>query len=64
LYIFSKSLEQDVYQELKDLYEELSDDKVMQIAHFFNSCEELISVDILKIVKDLKIKKIEIFFER
>ena len=44
LYIFSKTLEKDVYQELKVLYEELSDDKDMQIAHFFNRCEELISV--------------------
>ena len=45
MYIFSKSLEQDVYQELKVLYKKLSDDKIMQISYFFNSFEELISVD-------------------
>ena len=45
LYIFSKSLEQHIYQELKKEYEKLSAEEDTEIAYFFNSCEELISVD-------------------
>ena len=45
LYIFSKSLEQDIYKELKAAYDELLGEEDMEIAYFFNSCEELISVD-------------------
>ena len=45
LYIFSKSLEQDVYQELKKACEKLSVEEDIHMAHFFNSSEELILVD-------------------
>jgi len=45
LYIFSKSLEQDIYQKLKAGYEKLSAEEDVEIAYFFNSCEELISLD-------------------
>jgi type IV secretory pathway VirB4 component len=45
LYIFSKSMEQCVYQDLKKLYAQLSKKKGEEIAYFFNSCEELISLD-------------------
>ena len=45
LYISSKSLEQHIYQELKAEYEKLSAVEDAEIAYFFNSCEELISVD-------------------
>jgi hypothetical protein len=34
-----------VYQELKELYEKLSAEKGEEIAYFFDSCEELISLD-------------------
>jgi len=45
LHIFSKSLEQDIYQGLKNTYEKLSVQENKEIAHFFNKCEELISVN-------------------
>ena len=45
LYIFSKSLEQDIYQNLKKAYEKLSAKEDTEIAYFFNSCEELILID-------------------
>jgi hypothetical protein len=46
LYIFFKSLEQHIYQGLKKEYEKLSAaEEDGEIAYFFNSCEELISVD-------------------
>ena len=41
----SKSLEQDVYKELKTVYDELWGEEHTEIAYFFNSCEQLISVD-------------------
>jgi predicted AAA+ superfamily ATPase len=44
LYIFSKSLDQKVYQILKKDYDKLSAEEDTEIAHFFGSCEELISV--------------------
>ena len=45
LYIFSKSLEQNIYQELKKEYDKLAAaEEDAEIAYFFNSCEELISV--------------------
>jgi hypothetical protein len=45
LFIFSKSLKQDVYQEFKKLYEKLSNKEGKEIAYFLNNCEELISLD-------------------
>ena len=45
LYIFLKSLEQDIYQNLKKAYEKLSFKEDTEIAYFFNSCEELITID-------------------
>ena len=43
---FPKSLvELHIYQELKKEYEKLSAEGHTEIAYFFNSCEELISVD-------------------
>jgi predicted AAA+ superfamily ATPase len=39
LYIFSKSLEQEIYQKLKNVYEKLSVEEGTQMVHFFNSCE-------------------------
>jgi len=45
LYIFSKSLEQDIYQNLKKAYEKLSVKEDREIAYFLNNCEELILND-------------------
>jgi len=45
LYIFAKTVEQDIYQNLKKAYEKLSVQESTITAHFFNNCEELISVD-------------------
>ena len=45
LYVFSKTLKQNIYQNLKDMYEIISFEENTEIAHFFNSCEELISLD-------------------
>jgi predicted GTPase len=45
LYIFSKSLDQNMYRILKMEYDKLSAKKDTEIAHFFSSCEELISVE-------------------
>ena len=45
LYIFSKSLDQAVYQELNKLYEKLTNKEGKEIAYFFSNCEELIQLD-------------------
>jgi hypothetical protein len=46
LYIFFKSLEQHIYQELRKAYDKLSGtEEDGEIAYFFNSCDDLISVD-------------------
>ena len=45
MYIFSKSLEQHIHQGLRREYEKLSAEEGTERAYFFNSCEELISVD-------------------
>lgn len=45
LYIFTKSLEQMVYQKLEDIYKSIELTENDKIAHFFNNCEEIISVD-------------------
>ena len=44
LYIFSKSLQQNIYQNLKKAYEKLSVKEDTEIAYFFNNSEELISI--------------------
>lgn len=38
-------MDQDVYEELKKEYEKISVEEGEQIAHFFNSCKELILID-------------------
>lgn len=45
LYIFTKSLEQVVYQKLKEIYQKIELSEGVKIAHFFGNCEEIISVD-------------------
>ena len=45
LYMFTKSLEQNAYQNLKKTYEKLSFQENTEIAHFYSNCEDLISVD-------------------
>jgi hypothetical protein len=45
LFIFSKSLEQNVYQEFKKLYEKLLNKVGKEIAYILNNCKELISLD-------------------
>lgn len=45
LYVFSKSLEQRSYLDLKKHYKKVEDKIGEQISYFYNSCEDLISVD-------------------
>ena len=45
LYIFSKSIEQEVYKDLKKVYDKLAAQEGEEIAHFYNNCEDIISVD-------------------
>ena len=45
MYIFSKSIDRDIYQGLKKDYYKLSAKEDVEIAYLFNNCEELISVD-------------------
>jgi hypothetical protein len=45
LYVFYTSLEQDIYKELKTAYQKLSAEEGTEIAYFFNTCEELISIN-------------------
>ena len=45
LYIFSKSIEQEVYKDLKKVYDKLSVEEGEEIAHFYNNCEDIIPVD-------------------
>jgi GTPase SAR1 family protein len=45
LYIFSKSLEQEVYKGLKIICNKLPNEGNEEIAHFYNNCEDIISVD-------------------
>ena len=45
LYIFSKSIEQDAYKELKKVYDKLMDKEDAEVAYFYSNCEDLISVD-------------------
>jgi len=45
LYIFSKSIDQNIYQGLKKDYDKLSAKEDVEIAYFFNNCEELIPID-------------------
>ena len=44
-YIFSKSIEQDAYKELKMAYDKLMDKEDAEVAYFYSNCEDLISVD-------------------
>ncbi len=45
LYVFSKSIEQDAYSDLRTHYERIESKNGKKIAHFFNSCEDLIPLD-------------------
>lgn len=45
LYIFSKSMDQPVYIELKNIYEKIHQEVDYEIAHFFDHCDDIISVD-------------------
>ena len=45
LYIFSKSIEQDAYNELKKAFDKLADKENAEIAYFYSNCEGLISVE-------------------
>ena len=45
LYVFSKSIEQEAYVELRNHYERIESKSGKIIAHFFNNCEDLISLD-------------------
>ena len=45
LYIFSKSLDQPMYQNLKENYAKLLSLENIEIAYFFDKCEDLIAVD-------------------
>lgn len=45
LYIFSKSLDQNVYQVLRSTYEKISVKDGVEIAQFFSNCDELITLD-------------------
>lgn len=45
IYIFSKSLDQNVYKVLKEKYESIEYTEGVQIAYFFSNCEELVSLD-------------------
>ena len=45
LYVFTKSLEQKSYQILKGLYESIELKEGSKIAHFYNNCEDIISVE-------------------
>jgi len=45
LYIFSRSIEEEVYKDLKKVYDKLSVEESEEIAHFYNNCEDIIPVD-------------------
>lgn len=45
LYIFSKSLDQLIYTQLKNIYDELGEELNEDIAFFYSNCEDIISVD-------------------
>ena len=45
LYVFSKSIEQDAYKELKKVYDKLMDKEDVEVAYFYSKSEDLISVD-------------------
>lgn len=45
LYIFAKSIEQPIYQTLQKIYENIETTEGEKVAHFYNNCEEIISVD-------------------
>lgn len=45
LYVFSKSLEQRAYSELRKQYENVESEQGEKIAHFYATCEKLIPVN-------------------
>ena len=45
LYIFSKSIDQLVYTELKKMYESIEEDLNEEITFFYDNCEDIVSVD-------------------
>jgi GTPase SAR1 family protein len=45
LYIFSKSIEQEVYRDLKRMYDKLSVEEDAEIARFYKNCEDIIRID-------------------
>ena len=45
LYIFSNSIEQVGYKELKKIYHKLADEVGEEVAHFYGSCEDIIPID-------------------
>lgn len=45
LYIFTKSIDQEVYQKLQEIYSLCEIELGKKIAFFFSNCEEIISVD-------------------
>lgn len=45
VYIFSRSVEQQAYQLLKKMFEDIAIEIGEQVAYFFDNCENIISVD-------------------
>lgn len=45
LFVFSKSIEQNAYSDLRKSYEQIERKTKKTIAHFFNNCDDLISLD-------------------
>ena len=45
LYIFTNSIEQAGYKELKKIYDKLADEVGEEVAHFYGSCEDIIPID-------------------
>lgn len=45
LFVFSKSIEQKAYSDLRTAYEEIEEKHNKKIAYFFNNCEDLIPLD-------------------
>ena len=45
LHLFSRSIEQDAYKELKRAFDKLEAEEDIEVTHFYGDCENLISVD-------------------
>lgn len=45
LYVFSRSIEQPAYLELRKIYENLEKKLGVAVGHFYSNCEDLVSVD-------------------